>query len=87
MAYQALQPEQLYELWPCNAASWDAWCGVQTQWRHGHAGPTGLDYQGVSIYLDIALPDVSKKQEIFADLQACEVAALAAMRKRAKASK
>lgn len=34
-------------LWPCNVAAWNAFMGLQTQWRTGMAGPTGLDYQGV----------------------------------------
>lgn len=32
------------DLWPCNVAAWRAWCDLQTQWRVGMGGATGLDY-------------------------------------------
>ena len=49
MAAQSHEPEPVVHeyLWPCNVAIWDIWCDLQTQWRHGMAGPTGLDYAGV----------------------------------------
>ena len=78
------QPET-YELWHCNVVSWMAWCGVQTQWRRDHAGLVGLDYPGVSIYLDIALSKGSDKQAVFFDLLACERAALDAVQTPKKA--
>lgn len=36
-----------FHLWPEHVAVLGVWFGVQTQWRHGFAGPTGLDYAGV----------------------------------------
>lgn len=39
-------------LWPDNVAAWDAWLAVQTQWRQGMAGATGLCYAGVQACLD-----------------------------------
>lgn len=39
-------------LWPENLTAWRCWQGVQTQWRVGMAGATGLDYAGVVAYLD-----------------------------------
>ena len=38
-------------LWPCNVRAWECWCAVQTQWRVGMAGATGLDYAAVVAYL------------------------------------
>ena len=57
-----------------------AWLSVQTQWRTGMAGPTGLDYAGVEAALRMrGEPDMA---ETFAGLQACERAALEAARDR-----
>lgn len=39
-------------LWPDAVAAWACWQGVQTQWRIGMSGATGLDYAGVRAYLD-----------------------------------
>lgn len=38
-------------LWPCNVPAWQAWCALQTQWRTGMGGATGLDYVAVIQYL------------------------------------
>lgn len=46
------EPDELAYLWPCNVATWNVWCDVQSQWRHGMAGRTGLDYAGVRAHLD-----------------------------------
>jgi hypothetical protein len=43
--------EVLY-LWPDNVTAWRCWQELQTQWRVGVAGATGLDYAGVAAYLD-----------------------------------
>lgn len=45
------EPDEEVFLWPCNQVAWDCWLEVQTQWRHGFVGRTGLDYQGVVAYL------------------------------------
>lgn len=42
------------QLWPDNVLAWQCWLDVQTQWRTGMGGPTGLDYAGVRAYLDEA---------------------------------
>lgn len=38
-------------LWPCNVKVWALWQQVQTQWRVGVGGATGLDYAGVQAHL------------------------------------
>lgn len=47
---------------------------VQTQWRYGFSGPTGLDYCGVEAAMRMA--KVGNQELIFSDLQIMEVAAL-----------
>lgn len=64
-------------LWPCNVEAFNHWCQLQTQWRVGMSGATGLDYTAVTAYLrDIA--GVKKKDlpERFAGIRAMEVATL-----------
>ena len=36
-----------FYLWLEHVPALKLWGGVQTQWRHGFHGPTGLDYAGV----------------------------------------
>lgn len=72
------QPQHIEYLWPCNAQAWVCWQGVQTQWRTGMAGATGLCYAGVRAYL--GLQGLPKKQhaQLFAGIQAAEQATLQA---------
>lgn len=65
------EPETFY-LWPECVEVWSCWQGVQTQWRIGLSGAAGLDYQGVSAYLDLQGIELGKRRELFELLQACE---------------
>lgn len=86
----AAPPQDAY-LWPCNVATWDAWCAVQTQWRHGMGGPTGLDYAAVLAYLHAHLgaphegAGGSSMHEVFAGIRAAERATLTAWAEKARA--
>ena len=53
---------------------------LQSQWRYGPAGATGLEYTGVEAALRMAA--VAITPELFSDIQAMETAALLAMRER-----
>ena len=77
--------EQVAWLWPCNVEAWGHWCWVQTQWRSGMGGSTGLDYAGVRAYMDevgITGPD---RQELFRAFQLCERECLQEWAEQAKA--
>ena len=64
-------------LWPCNVGAWHAWCAVQTQWRHGPAGPTGLDYTAVRAWLDEqGQPAGPERADTFTGICAAERATL-----------
>ena len=65
-------------LWPCNLDAWHAWCELQTQWRHGMGGPTGLDYAGVRAYLDELGHLGDERRALFSGLRAAEHATLEA---------
>jgi len=64
-------------LWPCNVRTWGIWQRIQTQWRVGVSGRDGLDYAGVSAYLQ-AVERIKPRHfaETFSCLQAMEWAAL-----------
>lgn len=66
-----------WHLWPCNLRVWRLWHGVQTQWRNGMAGRTGLDYAGVRVQVDRCIPR-RQRGEAFAALCSMERAALLA---------
>lgn len=59
-------------LWPCNREAWIHWQEVQTQWRVGMAGATGLDYAGVRAYLHELSPKKRWRREMFAAIRAAE---------------
>lgn len=71
-------------LWPCNVPTWTHWQAVQTQWRHGTSGITGLDYAGVRAYLDEQDLEPPERRDIFAGLQAAESGTLEAVREQAE---
>lgn len=66
--------------------NWDtvqAFISVQTQWKEGYAGPTGLDYNGVSFAFEMmGLKGTEKGRAIFEGLQLMEVAALKVFREK-----
>lgn len=68
--------DQVYHLWPENVVAWQCWRAIQTQWRVGMSGPTGLDYQGVSAFLDRQRMERDEACEVFQLLQACELVTL-----------
>lgn len=74
----AVVDDEPFCLWTENVPAWNAWLAVQTQWRVGMAGATGLDYQGVRAALDEMGLDPEQRRSIFCSLQACERAALEA---------
>lgn len=74
----AIEDADTIEIWPENVDSLTLFMRVQTQWRVGPAGPSGLDYAGVSSALRLMRSRPSP--ELFDDLQAMETAALRAMR-------
>ena len=68
--------ERVAYLWPDNVRAWSCWQGVQTQWRVGMGGATGLDYAGVRAFLDEQDLQRDERREVFAGIQACERATL-----------
>jgi hypothetical protein len=71
-------------LWPCNVQTWRHWQALQTQWRIGMGGATGLDYSGVRAYLDEQDIKKAERREIFEGIQAAERGTLDAWAEQAE---
>lgn len=63
-----------FEVWPENAPLLELFVAVQTQWRQGPIGPSGLDYSGVETAL--RLMGVKIDAEMFGFIRLMERAAL-----------
>lgn len=69
-------------LWPDNVDAWQVWCAVQTQWRTGVGGATGLDYAAVAAYLTECALHGEPRRQIFDGIRAAESAFLDALSQR-----
>ncbi|MFD0669723.1 DUF1799 domain-containing protein [Ramlibacter sp. MAHUQ-53] len=69
-------------MWPENWPSFILFARLQTQWRIGMGGPTGLDYSAVYPLLDRAATDEQHWEMLFDDIQAMERSALSAMNEK-----
>ncbi len=63
-------------IWPENLPAWGFWLRVQTQWRVGFSGKSGLDYAGVRVAMDLLGIKRQDRGELFGWVQAMECAAL-----------
>jgi hypothetical protein len=70
------QQGEVFYLWPCNLPAWNLFWDVQTQWRHGFNGPTGLDYQGVTAWMQANAIPGEQWAELLCGVRACERARL-----------
>lgn len=71
----AAPTDQVY-LWPENEEAWAHWCALQTQWRSGMAGATGLDYAAVVAYLREQGLRGDERRQVFDGIRAAETATL-----------
>lgn len=65
-----------FHLWPEHVPAIELWGAVQTQWRHGFNGPTGLDYAGVRIVIAQRPKWRRRGRRLFGELQIMERATL-----------
>lgn len=66
-------------LWPVNVGVWQLWQSLQTQWRIGPAGATGLDYAAVRSMLDEQGLDGAARRDAWSGICAAEEAVLAVL--------
>lgn len=68
------------EVWPENYQTYLLLCTMDTQWRIGMAGPTGLDYAALPVALRMIGAPRADWQNLMADVRVMESTALQAMR-------
>lgn len=73
------------EVWEENAFTFDLFCKLQTQWRTGFNGPTGLDYTATWMLIDRY--NAINPVETFDDIRAMELAALEQMAENRESEK
>ena len=73
-----IDDDRVFYLWPELQPALLAWVCVQTQWRTGMAGATGLDYAGVDAIVRTRRLARGRRRcaQLMADLQVMERAAL-----------
>lgn len=64
----------MVEVWPENHEAFGLFAMMQTQWRTGASGPSGLDYN--TLYTTMTLMQIDKPLEVLADIRVMEAAAL-----------
>jgi len=68
------------EVWPDNWNAFEVFAALQTQWRSGMSGPTGLDYTALDPVMRLQGIKKRDRQEVFAGVRVMEIAALEVMR-------
>lgn len=68
--------DEEHDLWPENERAWAVWHDVQTQWRSGVGGISGLDYAGVRAWIDELGLTPEDRRDVWSGIRACERAVL-----------
>lgn len=69
-------PKKEIPLWPENQTPLAVFAALQTQWRVGMGGPTGLDYTAIPPVLELYEIPPSDRRRLFDDLRVMEAEAL-----------
>jgi hypothetical protein len=70
------------EIWPDNLPAVNVFIAMQTQWRVGMGGATGLDYGVLPSVMRLTGIPRREHQEVFQSIRILEDAALEQMRKK-----
>ncbi|MEN6538691.1 MAG: DUF1799 domain-containing protein [Mizugakiibacter sp.] len=76
--------EEEAEIWPENWPAFALFSSLQTQWKVGMAGPTGLDYATLFLLLDRHQLVGDEWWQMFGDIRLCEATALKTMQEAAR---
>ena len=76
--------EEEAEIWPENWQTYNLFSQMQTQWKIGMSGPTGLDYQTLFALIDRYEIDGAEWWQMFEDIRCCEAEALKTMHDSAR---
>ncbi|MTI92151.1 MAG: hypothetical protein FH750_12365 [Pseudomonas stutzeri] len=72
-------PEERFGIWPENWQVFDIFLSMQTQWRTGMNGPTGLDYSALESLFRMNRVKRKQQRDHLEAIQIMERAALKAM--------
>jgi len=76
------QPEPEFEVWEENWEALNLFFRLQTQWRVGFNGATGLDYSVLPVLFD--LYGVQDRVDTFESIQVCEAELLTILQENSK---
>ncbi|MCW8158971.1 hypothetical protein D7243_22655 [Stutzerimonas stutzeri] len=68
------------EIWPDNWDAFEVFAAMQTQWRTGMSGATGLDYNALEPVMRLRGIKKRDRGELFDCIRVMEIAALEVMR-------
>ena len=68
------------EVWPDNWDAFEVFAAMQTQWRTGMSGATGLDYSALEPVMRLQGIKKRDQTEVFSGVRVMEIAALEVMR-------
>lgn len=71
-----VQSAAVTEIWPENIVAFSVFSAMQTQWRIGMGGPTGLDYGVLPAVMDLSEVAMSDRAELFDSIRVMESEAL-----------
>ena len=75
-AEEVSKMEPPVEVWPENWTAFQVFYALDTQWRHGMEGRTGIDYAAIPVTVEmLGLEDVDR-QDLFSRIRRMEHAAL-----------
>lgn len=75
-------PEEVVEIWPENMVAYELFAYMRTQWRGAGMGLIGLDYGPLHHKMDRMRLSPTDYDNLEADIQAMEAAAIGAMHDR-----
>lgn len=73
------QEKEAFEVWPENWPAFAMFARLGTRWAHGMSGPVGLRWEAIYPLMDRMSLMPEAWDELLADLEVMEAAALAAM--------
>lgn len=68
--------DDVAEVWPENFEAFELFSTLQTQWRTGMSGPTGLDYNTLFTFMTLKKLSYERHCELLDDIRVMESAAL-----------
>lgn len=67
------------EIWPDNLEAFNLFVAMQTQWRIGMNGATGIDYSALPTVMDLYPVPQERRRALFEDIRLMEREALKVM--------